>query len=59
MDAFNNAVRGSVDINVAYGGGVEGYFRHTLTNCNPTNSPLCSGSSYNGQPGVFEVGVDN
>jgi len=52
---FSESVDGSAIVSVEYGGNTVGYFRHTITDCDPETNIMCSGSTYNGQPGVWEV----
>lgn len=57
IQAINRQLRAEVTVSVDYGGSsFSGYFRTRFVDCSPSNSSLCSLSSSNGQPGVFEVG---
>lgn len=51
---FTASVQTSAISTVAYAGNVVGYFRHYFKQCNP-QSTLCTESTFNGAPGVFEV----
>jgi len=56
LSAANSAVRAEATMSVDYGTSVTGYFRMRFVDCSPANSTICTNSTYNGQPGVFEVG---
>jgi hypothetical protein len=54
LAAFTSQVRTDSHMVVQYGGDVLGYFRHVMSGCNPA-SQLCTDSSFDHPPGVFEV----
>lgn len=55
---LNAIVPATAEVSVSYfeseGDGI-GYFRHVVSGCNPETSPLCSGSTFNGERGMWEV----
>lgn len=54
IDDLSASVRTAATMWLQYGGGVAGYFRQYITDCDPT-LPLCQMSTYQNIGGIYEV----
>lgn len=55
LSQLNSAVNNVSALVQVVPSGATGYFRDYISSCSPSSSVLCNGSTYQGQPGVFEV----
>jgi hypothetical protein len=55
LQSFEVAVEATAKVQLQQGEGVFGYFSHTFSECDPSNSTLCIGSSPGQEKGVYQV----